>query len=83
MPSSIENFRTELNKSPVHGRSPLGYIEATRDEHGEIAVTITPGAFAELTHKQLTSEVRGALVAASQNYARTSERLFQRWGASQ
>lgn len=83
MPSSVENFRAELESSPVRGQSPLGHVEATRDDRGDIAVTIKPGAFAELTHAQLTDEVRGALMAASQDYARTSERLFQRWGGAQ
>jgi DNA-binding protein YbaB len=82
MPSQFEQFRAELDGSPVHGRSPLGYVEVTRDEHGDITVTIEPGTFRELTHNQLTAEVRAALAAAVSDYSNTSNRLFQRWGGS-
>jgi hypothetical protein len=82
MATQFERFRAELDTSPVHGRSPDGYVEVNRDERGEITVTVERGAFRELTHKQLTDEVRGALAAALGDYSRTSDRLFQRWGGN-
>ncbi|MFY1669212.1 YbaB/EbfC family nucleoid-associated protein [Plantactinospora sp. WMMB334] len=80
METQYDRFRAELDSSPVHGRSALGYVEVRRDAKGEISVSIEPGAFRELTHRQLTDEVHGALATALADYARTSERLFQRWG---
>jgi hypothetical protein len=80
--SPFERFRAALDASPVRGRSSLGHVEVRRDEHGDITVTIEPGTFRELTHRQLTEEVRGALAAAVSDYSRTSDRLFQRWGGT-
>ncbi|WP_422770777.1 YbaB/EbfC family nucleoid-associated protein [Plantactinospora sp. WMMC1484] len=82
MENQYDRFRAELDSSPVHGRSPLGYVEVRRDAKGEISVSIGPGAFRELTHRQLTDEVHGALAAAIADYSQTSERLFQRWGGT-
>jgi hypothetical protein len=82
MLSPIEQFRTELEASPVRGRSPEGWVEVERDERGEISVRVEPGAFRSLTHRQLTDEIRGALTAAVTDYSKTSDRLFQRWGGA-
>lgn len=82
MLTPLEQFRAERDSTPVHGRSPQGYVEVHRDGHGEISVSIEPGAFRELTHKQLTAEIRGALAAAVADYSRISDRLFQRWGGT-
>ena len=82
MATQFERFRAELDASPVHGRSPNGYVEVNRNERGEISVIVERGTLRELTHKQLTDEVRAALVAALGDYSRTSDRLFQRWGGT-
>jgi DNA-binding protein YbaB len=82
MPSYFEQFRAQLDASPVHGRSPRGYVAVTRDDRGEITVTIAPGTFRRLSHRQLTDEIRGALADAVNDYARTSDRLFHRWGGT-
>ncbi|MFC6021850.1 hypothetical protein ACFP2T_37525 [Plantactinospora solaniradicis] len=82
MRSQYEHFRAELDAHPVRGRSPRGYVEVQRDDRGEINVLIERGAFGQLTHKELTNEVHGALTAALHDYSRTSERLFQRWGGN-
>jgi hypothetical protein len=82
MPTPLEQFQAERDSSPVHGRSPDGYVEVRRDVHGEISVSIRDGAFRELTHKQLTAEIRGALAAAVSDYSRISDRLFHRWGGT-
>jgi hypothetical protein len=78
----LEQFRSERDTSPVHGRSPEGYVEVRRDTRGEISVRIRDGAFRELSHRQLTAEIRAALAAAVSDYAAISDRLFQRWGGS-
>ena len=80
MLTPLEQFGTERDSTAVHGRSPDGYVEVRRDAHGEISVSIRPGAFRELSHKQLTAEIRGALAAAVSDYSRISDRLFSRWG---
>ena len=80
MTSQFEHFREELSTAPVRGRSPHGYVEVQRTDRGEVVASIERGAFRELTHQQLTDEVRGALLDAVSDYSRTSDRLFQRWG---
>ena len=80
MPTPFEQFRAELDATPIKGRSPRRYVQVSRDAKGEITVTIEAGTFAELTHRQLTDEIRGALTAALGDYSRASDRLFQRWG---
>ncbi|GAA0561484.1 hypothetical protein GCM10010172_50850 [Paractinoplanes ferrugineus] len=82
MTGPIEQFRTELEASPISGRSPDGWVQVGRDRHGEISVRIEPGAFRSLSHRQLTDEIRGALTAAVADYSRISDRLFQRWGGA-
>jgi hypothetical protein len=82
MPSQFEQFRSELDASPVHGRSRYSYVEVNRDDRGDISVTIEPGTFRELTHQQLVDEVRGALAAAVSDYSQISDRLFRRWGGT-
>jgi hypothetical protein len=76
----LEQFRAERDASPVHGRSPGGWAEVRRDARGEISVRIRDGALRELTHEQLTAEIRGALAAAVADYSQISDRLFRRWG---
>ena len=80
MTTPLERFRAERDASPVHGRSPDGYVEVSRDATGRIGVSIREGAFRELTHRQLTAEVRGALTAAVGDYSRIADQLFHRWG---
>ena len=80
MSTPLDRFRAERDASPVYGRSPDGYVEVSRDATGRIGVSIREGAFRELTHRQLTDEVRGALTAAVSDYSRTADRLFHRWG---
>jgi hypothetical protein len=78
----LEQFRAERDASPVHGRSPGGWVEVRRDALGEISVSIRDGALRELTHDRLTAEIRGALAAAVADYAQISHRLFQRWAGT-
>jgi hypothetical protein len=80
MTTPLERLRAERDASPVQGRSPDGWVEVRRDARGEISVSIRDGALRELTHAQLTAEIRGALTAAVADYSRISDRLFQRWG---
>jgi len=80
MLTPLEQFRAARDSAPVHGRSPDGYVEVRRDEHGEISVSIRRGAFRELTRTQLTAEIRGALAAAVSDYSHISDQLFTRWG---
>ena len=82
MTTPLEQFRAERDSSPVYGRSPDGYVEVRRDARGEISVHIREGALRELTHRQLTAEIRGALAAAVSDYSTISDRLFHRWGGN-
>ena len=80
MLTPLEQFRAERDATPVQGRSPDGYVEVRRDAHGEISVSIRPGALRELTHNPCPAETRGARAAAVRDYSSISDRLFTRWG---
>lgn len=81
MQTPLEQYRQALTHSRVRGRSPREFVEIVRDERGEISVHIEPGTFRELTHRELTDEIRDALVTALADYAATADRLYRRWDA--
>jgi DNA-binding protein YbaB len=73
-----ERHREVMDRTPVSGRSPRGFVTVERNERGEVDVRLRADTLQRLTEAQLADEITAALQAAMDDYGRKGRETLRR-----